>query len=138
MDLPRVLRVPGFYHHKDEAFLVECIKFNPELRYTQEQLSEVLPQVVEDKSDEVIGIEIKTRDTQKGLVLVGKPCQFLQYCKRNAKKLSEPDWYAMISNFAIFEGGEKAIHQLSKPYAKYDFEQTQKKIDHFLSQIQNP
>ncbi len=34
----RVFRLPGFFHCKEEPILVECIKYNPELRYTQEQL----------------------------------------------------------------------------------------------------
>jgi hypothetical protein len=37
VDLPRVLRVPGFYHHKEEPFLIECVKFTPELRCTQDR-----------------------------------------------------------------------------------------------------
>jgi putative DNA primase/helicase len=39
----RVMRVPNFYHCKAEPLMVGCIKFNPELRYTQEQLEEHLP-----------------------------------------------------------------------------------------------
>ena len=31
----RVLRLPGFYHCKEEPVMVECIHFRPELRYTQ-------------------------------------------------------------------------------------------------------
>ncbi|MDR2712255.1 MAG: RepB family DNA primase [Clostridiales bacterium] len=41
----RVFRLPGFYHHKEDAILVECIKFNPELRYTQDQLGAALPEI---------------------------------------------------------------------------------------------
>ncbi|MDR0531070.1 MAG: DUF5906 domain-containing protein [Oscillospiraceae bacterium] len=37
----------------------------------------------------------------------------------------------MITNLALFEGGEAVIHKLSRPYPKYDFMQTQAKIDHF-------
>ena len=65
VDLPRVLRVPGFYHHKEEPFFIECIKFNPELRYTQELLSEVLPQIVEEELTETKSTEMKMRGTQK-------------------------------------------------------------------------
>jgi putative DNA primase/helicase len=37
----RVLRLPGFYHCKGEPVMVECVKFNPELRYTQAELEAV-------------------------------------------------------------------------------------------------
>jgi putative DNA primase/helicase len=127
----RVFRLPGFFHCKQEPILVECIKFNPELRYTQEQLSEVLPNVSVEQTVTENNNTVKDRGSQKGLVVTGKRCLFLQHCKKNAKTLSEPDWYAMISNLALFEGGESAIHKLSKPYPQYDPEQTQAKIDHF-------
>ena len=131
----RVFRVPGFNHCKDEPILVECIKFNPELRYTQQELEAVLPQIVEEvpASGGASGAAtpIKDRGTQKGLMVVGLRCNFFRHCKKNAKNLPEPDWYAMITNLALFEGGEAAIHKLSKPYPKYSYEQTQGKIEHF-------
>lgn len=135
----RVFRIPGFNHCKEEPIPVECIKYNPELRYTQKELSDALPEVPEEtvspakKSSAVSG-----RGTQKGLVVVGRRCQFLQHCKRNAKTLSEPDWYAMITNLAVFEGGEDAIHKLSKPYPKYNAQHTQSKIDHFFKSGTKP
>ena len=41
----RVMRVPGFYHCKEDPIRVEVIHFAPELRYTQEDLEKVLPEV---------------------------------------------------------------------------------------------
>ncbi|HII4472374.1 TPA: phage/plasmid primase, P4 family [Clostridium perfringens] len=38
----RVMRVPGFYHCKEEPVMVKCIKFNPNLFYTQEDLEREL------------------------------------------------------------------------------------------------
>lgn len=38
----RVMRVPGFYHFKEEPVRVKCIKFNPKLFYTQEDLEKEL------------------------------------------------------------------------------------------------
>jgi putative DNA primase/helicase len=127
----RVFRLPGFLHCKEEPILVECIKFNPEIRYIQKELASLLPQVPEEFVVITTNAPIKDRGTQKGLSLVGRRCLFIQHCKKNAKTLSEPDWYAMITNLALFEGGETAIHRLSKPYPKYSFPQTQAKIDHF-------
>ena len=127
----RVFRLPGFLHCKEEPVLVECIKFNPELRYSQQELAAVLPELPEEPARTGASPSAKDRGTQKVLVTVGKRCAFLQHCKRNARTLSEPDWYAMIANLALFEGGEAAIHQLSRPYPNYSFAQTQAKIDHF-------
>ncbi|WP_228725095.1 phage/plasmid primase, P4 family [Caproicibacter fermentans] len=135
----RVFRLPGFLHCKEEPVLVECIKFNPELRYTQKELEAVLPELPEESEPpRAASSPIKDRGTQKGLVLMGRRCAFIQHCKRDAKTLSEPDWYAMISNLAVFEGGEAIIHRLSKPYPAYDYDATQAKIDHFYQSGTKP
>jgi len=130
----RVFRLPGYYHCKEEPLLVECIKFSPEKRYTQEQLETVLPDLPEENRAGMSAAPdspVRDRGTQKGLVLVGRACSFIQHCKKNAKTLKEPDWYAMITNLAVFEGGNDVVHKLSKPYPRYSPEQTQAKIDHF-------
>lgn len=45
----RVMRVPGFYHSKYEPVMVECIKWNTEIVYTQDQLSDALPALPKQK-----------------------------------------------------------------------------------------
>lgn len=130
----RVLRLPGFYHCKEEPVLVECIKFSPELRYTQTELETALPSV----PDEAPTAAPAVKGTRKGLALVGRRCLFLKHCKDNAKTLSEHDWYAMISNLAVFEDGERTIHALSKGYPGYSYKETQDKIRHFLDSGTKP
>lgn len=56
----------------------------------------------------------------------------------NAHDLSEHDWYAMISNLAVFEGGNKIIHELSRPYPGYSEQETEEKISHFLKSGTKP
>ncbi|WP_082020848.1 phage/plasmid primase, P4 family [Candidatus Soleaferrea massiliensis] len=130
----RVLRLPGFYHCKNEPIMVECIKFNPELRYTQAELEAALPEVPDDP---VIKAPAP-KGTRKGLALVGKRCLFVQHCRDNAKTLPEHDWYSMITNLAVFEGGDLVIHTLSKPYPGYKRAETQEKINHFLESGTKP
>ncbi len=57
-------------------------------------------------------------------------CAFLHYCKENADCLSEPEWFSMISILAQIEDSDELIHELSEPYPKYSFEETQKKIEY--------
>ena len=121
----RVLRLPGFNHCKQEPVMVECVKFNPELRYTQAQLEACLPDVETPKSAEA------SCSLQRGLDRVLDGCDFLRHCRDNARTLSEHDWYAMISNLTVFEGGEAAIHRLSSGYSAYTKEETDAKIAHF-------
>ncbi len=131
----RVLRLPGFEHCKGDPFMVECIKFNPELRYTQAELEEVLPVIADEVPNTVNNAASGTR---KGLILVGRRCEFIQHCKNNAASLSEHDWYSMITNLAVFEGGDKVIHQLSKVYPSYNPKETQHKINHYLESGTKP
>lgn len=125
----RVLRLPGFNHCKGEPVLVECIKFNPELRYTKAQLDEVLPKVATEESPATTPAP---KGTRKGLSLVGLRCDFIKHCRENAATLPEHLWYAMITNLAVFDGGINAIHILSKTYPKYNKAETDGKISHFL------
>lgn len=127
----RVMRLPGFNHCKEEQVMVECISFHPERKYTQDQLSEVLPEIEEKV------IEAK-RGSEKGLNIIMHECLFLKHCCNNASTLSEHDWYAMITNLAPFEGGTNLIHELSAPYAGYNEQNTQKKINHFLESGTKP
>ncbi|MBR4857694.1 MAG: DNA primase [Clostridia bacterium] len=128
----RVMRLPGFYHCKKEPVMVECISFHPERKYTQEQLSEALPQGENAKP-----VEVK-KGSEKGLPLLLHGCDFIKHCKANAATLSEHDWYAMITNLASFEGGTRLIHDLSSPYEGYNEQNTQKKINHFLESGTKP
>jgi putative DNA primase/helicase len=130
----RVLRLPGFNHCKGEPVMVECVKFAPELRYTATQLDAALPQIAEEFSI----VAPVPKGNRKGLTLVGKRCDFIQHCKENAAALPENLWYGMISNLAVFEGGDKAIHALSKAYPKYNRAETDGKIAHFLASGTKP
>jgi len=130
----RVFRLPGFYHCKEEPVMVECVKFSPELRYTQAELEAVLPEV----PDEPAVKAPVPKGSRKGLTLVGKRCLFIQHCRENAQTLPETLWYSMISNLAVFEGGDRAIHTLSKAYPKYTHKETEDKIAHFLESGTKP
>lgn len=131
----RVLRLPGFYHCKEEPVAVECIHFRPELRYTQEELERYLPQVNEEAATPGA---VPAKGTRQGLSLVLGRCAFMQHCRENAATLSEHDWYSMITNLAVFEGGERAIHELSAPYPSYKAAETTEKIRHFLGSGTRP
>lgn len=127
----RVLRLPGFNHCKEDPVKVECMSFHPELRYTQDELAAVLPEV------DAAPIEVK-QGNQTGIDTVLYSCDFIKHCIADAASLPEHDWYAMISNLAVFDGGTEKIHEISKPYPGYDENETQKKINHFLDSNTGP
>lgn len=61
----RVMRVPGFYHCKEEPVRVKCIKFNPNLFYTQEDLERELSY---SESEFIVNDDnyIRKEETNKG------------------------------------------------------------------------
>lgn len=210
----RVMRVPGFYHCKEEPVRVKCIKFNPNLFYTQEDLERELSYseselIVND--DNYIRLEsyisnyhsdlqestllnkenisenyrksisekkIKNRNnkskeqvlyeseenlhsmsednisknnqlnientvdeevkSENGLEVVCFKCDFIKHCKKNSKTLSEPLWHGMITNLALFKGGNYRIHELSKGYKTYSEKETEEKIINFLKSGAGP
>lgn len=128
----RVMRLPNFCHCKtDTHVMVECVCFHPERKYTQDQLAAVLPEVDEAPPEKKSG-------TGADLDRVMNACLFLQHCRDNAATLPEPEWYAMITNLAVFAGGTELIHQLSAPYPGYSANKTQKKINHFIDSGTKP
>ncbi|MDU4023163.1 MAG: phage/plasmid primase, P4 family [Clostridium perfringens] len=210
----RVMRVPGFYHCKEEPVRVKCIKFNPNLFYTQEDLERELSysesefivnddnyirlesyisnyhsdlqestllnkeNISEDyrksisekkskgrnnKSKEQVlyeseeNLHIRSDDnisknnqlnikntvdeevkSENGLEVVCFKCDFIKHCKKNSKILSEPLWHGMITNLALFKGGNYRIHELSKGYKTYSEKETEEKISNFLKSGAGP
>lgn len=127
----RVMRLPGFNHCKQEPIEVTCVLFHPERRYTQQQISELMPPV-EDAPIE------RKKGSEEGLNIVLHECDFIKHCAADAATLPEHDWYAMITNLAPFEGGTDMIHRLSAAYPTYSEDETQKKINHFLDSGTRP
>jgi hypothetical protein len=79
-----------------------------------------------------VDIEIDNTADQPGLEKVIDNCPFIKYCIEKAATLSEPLWYAMVSNLCRFAGGREKIHEISKPYHEYSERETDDKIDHAL------
>jgi len=60
-------------------------------------------------------------------------CEFIKWCRQHALDITEPQWFAMITNLARLEGGPKLIHQISAlDLFRYDYQQTQRLIERVL------
>ena len=130
----RVMRLPGFNHCKQDPVMVECTLFHPERKYTQKQLLEVLPDVDDHRKASPVIHE----GDRRGIRVVLDSCAFMKHCRDDAEKLSEGDWYAMITNLAPFNGSRQIIHGLSAPYPGYSKAETDAKINHFLESGTGP
>ncbi|MGN0634273.1 MAG: DNA polymerase [Oscillospiraceae bacterium] len=137
----RVMRLPGFYHCKTSTPVkVNCLCFHPERVYTQQDIAKHLPPLEEKPADKKVSENkvFEKKENALGLTRVFKGCDFLQHCEKDAATLSEQDWYAMITNLAVFEGGTDLIHKLSASYPGYSKDKTQGKINHFLNSGTGP
>jgi P4 family phage/plasmid primase-like protien len=127
----RVMRILGYNHCKQEPFMVECMEFNPQLIYTQEQLESYLPELQDTLPKETKAEYNK--GTREQLDFLVDNCDFIKHCKEHAAFLPEIDWYSMVTNLAHFEGGKEKIHELSNCYPRYSEFETDQKIEHFLN-----
>ncbi|MFC1633600.1 hypothetical protein ACFL5Z_02050 [Planctomycetota bacterium] len=66
-------------------------------------------------------------------------CEFIKWCRRNPMDVSEPQWFAMITNLAHLEGGPELIHEISSlDMFRYDRQQTQRLIQRVLDREYRP
>jgi len=60
-------------------------------------------------------------------------CQFIQWCRAYPEQVSEPAWWAMITNLAYLEGGIRLIHEISRlDRYRYDYANTQRVIQRVI------
>jgi hypothetical protein len=71
-------------------------------------------------------------DRGADLDLMLRRCTFLRHCRDDAATLSEPEWYAMVSNVARCRDGQAVVHELSRSYPYYSPDETDAKIIHAL------
>lgn len=121
-DLPRMLRAPGTQNFKTDSLpLCEIIRFTESFYKVDSFPGNTTTNV--SNTDEDFSL-IGTGSSDE---LIEK-CEFIKYCRDNAKTLPEPLWHAMIGNLALTADGKDAVHRLSSPYPGYTFEETESKI----------
>lgn len=132
-DLPRMLRAPETTNFKTEErpiCKVVCICENCYLPADLEpycDTKQISANPVPDAD------EFALMGTGSAEELISK-CTFLQHCRDNAANISEPYWYAMLSNVALTADGHEMAHSLSSPYPGYTYQETEKKYRHALEQ----
>jgi len=125
-DLPRVLRLPDTTNYKipEQPMDVKVLaEFSSEQRYEFDELELALP--AQEQQNAIR--PCYKQDGGKAIISLSN-CLFLQYCEKEATRLSEPEWHAMVSNLTLAKGGAELIHQLSSSYPSYSYEETEQKI----------
>jgi P4 family phage/plasmid primase-like protien len=91
-----------------------------------------IPEVASDQQISAsIADAFPTPDT-KAILDQEKGCKFLSWCQTHPEKVSEPEWYAMVSITARLDDGRKITHQMSQGHPGYSSEETDQKITQAL------
>ena len=66
-------------------------------------------------------------------------CSFIRWCRAYPEKVSEPQWFGLVTNLARLAGGVELIREISRlDSSRYDEQQTQKLIERVLKQGYKP
>jgi len=66
-------------------------------------------------------------------------CQFIQWCRAYLEHVSEPLWWALITNLAYLEGGISLIHEISRlDMYRYDHCDTERVIQRVINSGYKP
>lgn len=60
-------------------------------------------------------------------------CAFIKHCCEDAETLPEPEWYALITIITRSKDGRRQAHKYSEPHPAYNYEDTESKIEHALT-----
>ncbi len=125
-DAARILRIPGTVNHKYPE-KPECrVIHDADFTYALEDFTEALPEAP----------QARTSSSKNGAGDAAKPlleCEFIKHCKENPTEISEPLWFALISNLiCVRPNGYSLCHELSKGYPGYSRQETDEKIQHAL------
>lgn len=133
-DLARVLRPLGTWNYKsDTPRPVELLDERP-IRYNPTDISEEAWLVtIEDMYTPAPHNENNGGFPPAILKPIGQGCAWLRHCLDDAKTLPEPEWYAMLGIVARCKDGAEIAHQWSLSYPGYDEADTNKKIEHALT-----
>lgn len=66
-------------------------------------------------------------------------CEFIKWCRACPEQVSEPAWWALITNLAHLEGGVQLIHEISRlDKYRYDFKDTERIIQRVINSGYKP
>ena len=136
-DLARVLRFPETINYKSEPIKVKILQ-ESSARYNPDDLAQYALEVADVQVENTRKSTFERRATDRNASELLSHCAFIRYCKENASSLAYYDWLAMVSNVSRCKDGEKAVHELSKPYPKYTEKETNNKIIESLNKMYGP
>lgn len=128
----RLLRLPNTKNIKPEKGEKKAILLQPNISPVDFDLAATcgIPHVrVSDQINPKMLDRLPPPDT-KG-VLEG--CDFLKWCNGNQEKVSEPQWYAMLSIVGRLDKGRELSHEFSRHHPSYSSGDTDAKLEQSLA-----
>jgi hypothetical protein len=155
-DLPRILRLPGSYNHKpldrgfgDRPAEVNIRERDWSCRYSLQALEAVVTTVLPKVSH--TGAAKRTQPIAGAVAAPSTPdygpadaermfsgCPFMRHWRDDAATLTEPEWFAGLTNVARCEDGGRIARDVSSSYPGYTAEETDEKIRHALKDAKGP
>ena len=123
-DISRMLRAVGSINAKTPE-KPECrVIYSGPDRYEPSDFEKYIPAAAPAAVSDTDDFALMGTGSAKELI---EQCTFLQHCRDDAANLSEPFWFAMISNVAQTADGHEMVHELSEPYPRYTYTETERK-----------
>ena len=130
-DLARVLRPPGTFNHKSGTPQPVTLYQVTDSRYDPSELEDA-PWMLDAAAQDTADPEADPDTPLAQLAPIVAGCAWLRHCRDDAATLDEPSWYGMMGIIGRCVAGEETAHTWSKPYPKYNREETAKKLAHAL------
>ncbi len=127
-DLARVMRLPGSWNWKYESRPQVVIERRSEAEYVLDHFG----QFRQIRPEEVPEVAAEKTDLAGRIDEINSRCLFLRHCYEHQAELSEPLWYAMVSNLVRLPDGIHLVHQYSRDYPGYSERETDQKALHAL------
>ena len=139
-NLSRVMRVMGTVNNKgketpERPHRRACFVTEPMLARSMALHHMILNTDVPNAPPEEKAFEGTIRGDLKKV----EKCEFIQWCRDCPEKVSEPQWFGLISNLARLEGGAALVHEISRLDAgRYDHQHAQRLIERVLDNRYQP
>lgn len=128
----RLMRMPGTTNKKKNKEPKKAFVIQPNIEPCEFSFGAASGIPTVDTVDQISPEAMKRfgdPDTQTVL----KECLFVKHCGESPEKLSEPQWYAMLSIVGRLENGKELVHTYSSGHPGYSQEETDTKLEQAIA-----
>lgn len=114
-DESRVMRVPGFFHNKQEPVMVKVLEFDPDSRYSQDEIEKALEGLTFDEILDRAGFE---EDEKRNIISICEEAEKKRKGKKSSKMQSEKAIADTRESYSDQEGSEHRHNTLISEIAR--------------------